>query len=948
MSPKRALLVAVVALAALLGGGAAPASAHPIPIQATPEPGVVTTKADSAVSIALSEPAEARGSRIRILGPGGRLIAAGPLRATADGRVLTVKPRRALPSAVYVVRWSALGDDGHIVNGSFRFGVAGPKGVAPPGAEKLTGAGQRPGIDKAVDDDGLRVFGRSLGILAASVLLGGLLLLRRLRRAGDLAETASSSFLSLAPVGWAVVALAAIAGVFSGATSGPDGGIDFGLLLAVATAVSDLVRLILVAIVSVALIAVRRRNAQVKEAVYLGGSVTVLATYAISGHALSEPSPLALLGILTHVLAASVWLGGIGAIALAASRASIGVRDAVRAYAPIAIGALGLAIVTGVLVAVREVGHWYFLRWSDYGRVVVIKALFVAAIVIVGAIAWRRASAERAANRLIRGELLGVVIVLGLAVTLAGQEQGREQPLPAQSGTLFAGPAAGTILLGKDNASVGLAPARIGSNVITVGFAPETATPGTVSVRLRSSGTKSRVIHLQRHGGRTWSAPAKVTANGRWYADVSIDGKSAPAVQLQVGVPRAPGSRPIDVLAVADLSGPAAERCRAHIIGLELALARINAEGGLDGGRKVAALVLDSGGTAPGAAKAAARGLAAKPIASAGTCGGGGVAAVRAISRAGLPSVVGDPAVDPVDAPGVHRLAADPYVQGIAFGQLVRGRILPTGLSPVRVVRIVVADDLQGRRLLAGLRAGLRSSSVPQGFPTAEGSAPEVITLKPGSLAALNPDELANLVDVRQTSALIVDEPGAGGADTRAIENLGATRGEDLTPPPILLSERVLSETVVRAAGTLGRIGAVQGVTEVSTNTRDAELYQLAVPVLFRGEIASVDGLRGYAAGLALRDAVRNGISADDIEADLDAPRVFTDALLAPWSRRVPGAGSPNVVALQPQFLAPTLVPTSAGGEAKDSEYFPQGSWTVTTPIALGIVPGLEQPKLPR
>ena len=414
------------------------------------------------------------------------------------------------------------------------------------------------------------------------------------------------------------------------------------------------------------------------------------------------------------------------------------------------------------------------------------------------------------------------------------------------------------------------------------------------------------------------------------------------------GVPSAPGAKPISILAVADLSGPAAERCRAHIIGLELALARINAEGGLDGGRKVAPLVLDTGGTAAGAAKAAARGLAAEPIASAGVCGGGGVAAVRATARAGLPSVVGDPAVDPINAPTVHRLAADPFAQGVAFGQIVRGRILPASQTGVRVVRVAAADDLQGRRLVAGLRAGLRPTSVPAGFPAAEGPAPEIVKLKPGALAALTEDELAQVLDLRQTSALIVDEPAAGGADTRAIERIGTARGQDLLPPPVLLSERVLSETVVRAAGALGRIGAVQGVSEVATNTRDATLYQAAVPVLFRGEIASVDGLRGYATGLALRDAVRNGISKRDIAARLDSPQVFTDALLAPWSRRVPGAGSPNVIALQPEFIAPTLVPTSAGGEEKDTEYFPQGGWTVTTPMALGIVAGLEQPELPR
>ena len=71
---------------------------------------------------------------------------------------------------------------------------------------------------------------------------------------------------------------------------------------------------------------------------------------------------------------------------------------------------------------------------------------------------------------------------------------------------------------------------------------------------------------------------------------------------------------------------------------------------------------------------------------------------------------------------------------------------------------------------------------------------------------------------------------------------------------------------------------------------------------------------------------------------------MFSNALLAPWSPRLPGVGSPNVVALQPQFLSPTLVPTQFGGEAKDTVYFPQGSWTVTSGVPLGITQGLAQP----
>jgi hypothetical protein len=218
------------------------------------------------------------------------------------------------------------------------------------------------------------------------------------------------------------------------------------------------------------------------------------------------------------------------------------------------------------------------------------------------------------------------------------------------------------------------------------------------------------------------------------------------------------------------------------------------------------------------------------------------------------------------------------------------------------------------------------------------------VVLAPGTLARLSDDALARVLDRRRTAALVVDGPAAGGADARAVARLGVRRGADMTPAPLLFSERVLSETLVLSAGALGRIGAVQGISEVATNTTDAELYQAAVPLLFRGDIASLDGLRGYVTGLALTDALRSGTGARAIAANLREPRVFSNALLAPWSPSEPGAGSPTAVALQPQFLSPTLVPSAIGGEAKDTEYFPQGSWTVTSQTPLGIVPGLSLP----
>ncbi|MEY2516953.1 MAG: copper transport protein [bacterium] len=958
---RRAVVGTVAALAALLGCGPATAAAHPLLIAATPQPGIVASATPSSIGLSLTEPAVARGSRIRLFGPGGRVIAVTPARASDGGRTLSVRPRSNLPSAVYEVRWSVLGDDGHIVSGAFDFGVAGAKGAAPPGVEQLSAAGGGRGGEDAAADGVVRIVARWLGIVSASLLFGGfvlLALLRRTRSPADLEgagrrghgddEPGIAIVRTVAPRAWLLVALAAVEGVLSAALSGSAGKLDFGLLTASPTGVSELLRALLVAAVTVALALLGERRA-LRDRLYLGAGAAVLLTYALSGHALAYPTLWALLDQGVHVLAAGLWLGGLLALALVTTRGGVRLGDGARAFGHVAGAALGVAIVTGVFAAMREVDRWYFLRWSDYGRIVIVKAALVALVALAAAIAWRRSRGRDAAGPrplLLRAEVGGVLVILVLATTLSGLAQGRGQPLPAQRGTLFPGPALATALLPKANASLGLFPARRGANVVTVGVAPGRATPRAVRVRLVCGrcGVAPVTARLRPHGGRTWSAGVRLPAEGTWFGYVTVDAATAPPSQLAVGVPHAAGAPALTVLAVADLSGPAAERCRAHVIGLEMAIGRLNADGGLDGGRKVAPLVLDSGGTAAGAAAAARRGLASDPIASAGSCGGGAVAAVEAVAHAGVPSVVGDPGVDPTATTGVFRLASDPFVQGLAFGQLVRNRIQASGEPGVRTVRADIAGGVQSERLLAGLRLGLRASSAARGAPAKPGPSPRLQLVEPGTLARLSRDALERLLDRRSTTALVLDGPQQGGADARAIARLGIARGARLAPAPLLLSERVLSETYILGAGALGRIGALQGVSEVATNTTDAALYQSAVSLLFRGETASLDGVRGYVVGLALRDALRSGTSAASISAHLRNPRVFSNALLAPWSPRLPGAGSPNVVALQPQFLAPTLVPSQLGGETKASVYFPQGSWTVTSGVPLGISAGLAQP----
>jgi hypothetical protein len=158
------------------------------------------------------------------------------------------------------------------------------------------------------------------------------------------------------------------------------------------------------------------------------------------------------------------------------------------------------------------------------------------------------------------------------------------------------------------------------------------------------------------------------------------------------------------------------------------------------------------------------------------------------------------------------------------------------------------------------------------------------------------------------------------------LRRLGAGRVR-VAVAPVLGSERVLSESFVRAAGGIGRLGAVQGTSSVGTQSRDAIAYAGTVGVLYQGERPTLEGLRGYATGLALIDGVRDGTGADQIAHRLTRPAPFTDALVAPWRSDAPAAGSPRLAVVGPTFLPATLIPASTGGETYSGRYFADGAW---------------------
>src|SRR4051812_26159113 len=466
---RRVLIGAAAALGAI-GAGPAAAFAHPLLGGASPPPGLVSPRSPSAVVLGLSEAAVSRGSSISMIGPSGARVPLGALRSSSGARTLSAEVPRRLASAVYTVRWTALGADGHTVSGSFAFGVAGPHGRAPAGAGALGGSGVGgTGSEHAGLEGTGRIAVRWLGLLAASLLLGGvalaLLARRREREAG---ESLLGIWTRAAPFALATLFVASGAGALLVAAGGAGAGLDASLLTVSPTGRVALVRWALV--VAASALALAHRSPLARGRAVALGAAGALASYGFEGHVLALRSgrAFATTAQVVHVLSAGVWLGGLLLLALAARAAPGGARAGARTFAPLAASALAVSALTGVLAALREVDHWYFLRFSDYGRVLLVKAALVALVAVAGgatALSFRRGAPR---GWLVRGEAAMLVAVVALAAVLGGLAQGRGQAMPAQRGALLPGPAFASALLPSGAARVTLAPARAGQNVISV------------------------------------------------------------------------------------------------------------------------------------------------------------------------------------------------------------------------------------------------------------------------------------------------------------------------------------------------------------------------------------------------------------------------------------------------------------------------------------------------
>ncbi|MBU2667389.1 copper resistance protein CopC [Actinoplanes bogorensis] len=119
--PLTRLLVALAALLAVLLPGA-PAFAHNALAEATPAKGATVKKAPTSVKLRFLQKLNPDYTTITVSGSSGKVDASDP---EVDGKTGSVT-FDALPNGAYTVAYRVVSEDGHTVQGSYKFTVADP------------------------------------------------------------------------------------------------------------------------------------------------------------------------------------------------------------------------------------------------------------------------------------------------------------------------------------------------------------------------------------------------------------------------------------------------------------------------------------------------------------------------------------------------------------------------------------------------------------------------------------------------------------------------------------------------------------------------------------------------------------------------------------------------------------------------------------------------------
>lgn len=528
-----ALLLATTA--ALLVGGASAAAAHADLRSTNPTQSAVYPSGQPpvAVSLRFTEAVTVRNDSITVYRGGGATVAGVKVKAGNFDNVQATLPK--LADGSYVVLYRVVSDDGHPEQGALTFTVGKPSGTtANIGGLLSAQAGSRSvGIGYGIV--------RALAFLGTLVFVGGLCFVRwcwptALTRPGTARVLGTAALVGLLATLAALPFQAAygLGGDFGSVFSG-DG---VGDVVSTRLGNSLLVRaaLIVVLLVLTRVPAKGRASAPVEVLVGLLG-LAVTTTFAFAGHGYTGRwKPVAFGADIVHLIGVGLWFGGLVVLAFALRRDDRDdhERRAADRFSALALPAIVLVVLSGVVQAFRQIGGWDALLHTTYARLLVVKVLVVIAVIVIASagrdILKDRAAAGDGLGTSERRELrTGIWLEVWLAIVIFSLTAALVNTAPARE-AIAATKVAVAHTLDVRAASqvvdyrVQAQPAVVGMNTLLVTAVPKSANEsiGTITGKLTGRGGLPPIaINFTPIGNNRWIATPPITSAGTWTLDMA-------------------------------------------------------------------------------------------------------------------------------------------------------------------------------------------------------------------------------------------------------------------------------------------------------------------------------------------------------------------------------------------------------------------------------------------
>ena len=388
LRPARAAVLAVVGALALLLLSAAPASAHATLVATSPTRGSEVAEAPTEVLLRFSEPVAIDRRSVAVYDPlGYRVDTGGPAYPGDDLSLVRVR-LRPLTEQSYLVVWRVVSADGHPADGSFTFGY---------------GVAARPAFAPADLSDPalawLHGLARWAGLTGTTVLAGGAFFVAVLWRPGwRLRRVRLLLVAAWALTAASTLALLVLQGPYGTSLRLSDVADPSLLRLTLGTLFGKLLLLRLVTLIGAFAVWWQGRRASAAPGRWdvVGLALLAAQSFSFAGHeGQGTLAPVTATVDAAHLLAASVWIGGLvvlvtGLLPAAAARWEEDTLAVVlRRWSRVAMAAVTVLVVTGAVQAWRGVGSGGRSTTTSYGLLVAVKVALLA-VALVAAELGRR------------------------------------------------------------------------------------------------------------------------------------------------------------------------------------------------------------------------------------------------------------------------------------------------------------------------------------------------------------------------------------------------------------------------------------------------------------------------------------------------------------------------------------------------------------------------------